>query len=407
MTMQPIEPRPPRTRRHGSSTALVLRILAGALGFLFLIVGIMRVSGRNPILSTWGASEFGELGLMVLLGLASGGLLFGLSAMLRALRGLHASMVRIEQYQDEARATFSSSEEISSSIATSSSVPAASDVEASSQMTPLGPPDYQEHNLLIALDDIRDSLLLSHEERRDKRQRLLEEEIHNARVLVGSLTQKGDFGQAREVAETVRRKYPNEEWVTELVEQLEESREQHESENVSSITNQVNDLMSISAWERASHLARQLVESHPDSAEARQLWLRVERQHRHFLGEQQRRMNAEIQRFVSSRRWEEAFAAARIFVKRFPNSEASEELRMQIPTLEANAEIEVRQRIEAQIMACARQGRYIEAAELARNIVQRYPNSPQAQVLRAQLGRLEELAQNPEASSGRIRLDDE
>ncbi|MFH1419007.1 MAG: tetratricopeptide repeat protein [Planctomycetota bacterium] len=387
-----------------SSTALVLRVMAFVLAFLFLIVGIMRVLGRNSILSTWGAAEFGELGLIILLGLASGGLLLGVSAMLRVLRGLHASMVRIEQHQDEVRIPIGSSEDATAAIASSTSVSAAPDAESA---PPMVQPEYQGQNLLIALDDIRDSLLLSPEERLDKRRRLVEEEIHNARVLVSSLTKKGDFGQAREVAESVRRKYPGEVWATELVEQVEESREQHESEDVSSVTHQVNDLMSISAWERANHLARQLVESHPDSAEARQLWLRVERQHRQFLGEQQRRMNAEIQRFVSARRWEEALAAARIFVQRFPNSADSEALRMQIPTLEANAEIEVRQRIEAQIMACARQGRYMEAAELAKSIVQRYPDSPQAQVLRSQLGRLEELAQNPEASSGRIRLDEQ
>jgi Flp pilus assembly protein TadD len=79
---------------------------------------------------------------------------------------------------------------------------------------------------------------------------------------------------------------------------------------------------------------------------------------------------------------------------------------VQIPTLETNWEIEKRQRLEAQIMDLAKRGRYMEAVELARKVIERYPDSPQAEALRLRLDRLVELADDPEAPPARIRLDD-
>jgi hypothetical protein len=124
------------------------------------------------------------------------------------------------------------------------------------------------------------------------------------------------------------------------------------------------------------------------------------------MEEQRRRMYAEVQRFVTRKRWEEALAAARTFVERFEGSDDAEAVRMQIPTLEMNAEIEVRQQLEAQIMDLARHGRYIEAASLARRVIAQYPESPQAEALRSQISRLEELATNPNAPPARVRIDE-
>ena len=68
-------------------------------------------------------------------------------------------------------------------------------------------------------------------------------------------------------------------------------------------------------------------------------------------------------------------------------------LREQISTLEANADIETRQQLETQYKAHITQQNYWEALELARRIISDYPLSPQANVLRDQIPRLEELTQ--------------
>jgi tetratricopeptide (TPR) repeat protein len=379
---------------------LALRVIAVAIFFLFAILGVVRLLSRPGGIASWNAASASELGLYLLAGVVFGGLFVGLSAMLRALRGLHASMVRMEQLQTDLREAIESTKSRNSSETVR---PAVNHTETNS--TPVNPA-VPWQKLVLLLQEIRASMLLTPSQRREEWLQLVEQEIDTARSQVHSFTAKGDFARAAEIAESLRRKYPKEIRVEELAIEVENARGQHEAEDVSSYTRQVEDLISISAWERARQLVQQLIDRHPDAAAARQLLLRVEKRHRVFQVEQMRRMNAEIQRYANDRKWEEALAAAKAFLVRFPHSEDAETLRMQVPTLEANAQIEVRQRLEAEIMECARQGRYIEAAQLARKVIEQYPESPQAQVLRAQLNRLEELAHNPDAPPARLQRDD-
>ncbi len=261
------------------------------------------------------------------------------------------------------------------------------------------------YELIRLLEDISDNSLLSSKEREAKRLRVADEEISDAQALLHGLINEGSFARARVAAERIGKKYPQDERAISLVEQVERAREHRESDDVEQCTRQVNDLISVSAWQRARELGQQLQQGHPDSIAARQLLLRVEREYSVFQEEQRRRMHAEVQRYVTKRRWDDALVAARTFIERFPGCEDAEAVRLELPTLETNAEIEVRQRLEAKIMECVRQGRYIEAVDLARKVITRYPDSPQAEALRGQVERLEQMAHNTGMSSARV--DDE
>jgi len=376
-----------------------LRVLAGAVLCLSVAAGL--VAFWRPNAGVWTAT-------MVLLGciaagLVGGGVLYGLARMLALYREVRGSLVRLERFEYETRGA-----------STGSSAGAEAGAEAASTATTIVPsPETEDgragrapwQEILFLLEDIRDNALLGDDDREAKRCNMADDEVRNAEFRTRSLVQEGDFAQARDLAEKIRRKYPKDERSAALVDLVEARRERHEAEDIENASKQVGDLISISAWQRARDVAQQLLERHPDSAEARQLMLRVEREHRIFQDEQRRRMYAEVQRYVSRRRWEEGLAAAQTFIERFPMADESEALRLQVPTLEKNAEIEIRQRLESEIMDFVRHGRYLEAAELSRKVIERYPTSPQAEILRAQLPRLEELAENPDAPPARIRLD--
>ena len=332
-------------------------------------------------------------------GLACGGLIWGIVALLRVLGSFHDSVLRLEKLSyDLADSPRSTTESDRASSRDPTTVVGDPDATLFSSPVPW-------RDIVQLLEDIRDNSLLCDEERQEKKLRFADEEIQSVAVRIRALTTEGDYAQARQLVSSMRRRFPHEERIRELSAQVEEDRERHESDDVRACTQQAEDLISISAWGRARELAEQLRQRHPDSVEARQLLLRIEREHRLFEEEQRRRMNAEVQRFVTRRRWEEALAAARVFIERFPGCEESEALRMEIPTLKANAEIEARQFLEAKIMDCARHGRYIEAVDLARKVIAQFPESPQAEALRSQLNRLEELAENPDAPPARIRID--
>lgn len=393
----------PKNHRIGRPSAYSL--LAGlgiASLILMLTAGLLRMIGGSGANAWQRVNDVGILALYVAIGMASAGFLTGLAMILRALRDLHAALIRVERYQYEIGSA------LPAAPAPSSPAPNPGDdtlVELPSHSRDFSVAAAPWAEIARLLEEMRDNSLLTDTERQEKRHQTAEREMEQARSSVAAHLADGEYSRARQAVESVRAKYPADPRTVRLVEQLESTREQHEAQDVGSITKQVEDLMSISAWQRARQMAQQLQQRHPDSVDARNLVLRIEREHKIFQEEQQRRMSAEIQRFVSRRRWEEALAAARTFVERFPGCAESEALLLQIPTLESNAEIEHRQQLEAEIMDLVRHGRYIEAAELARRMIEKYPDSPQADALRSQLGRLDQLANNPSAPPARVRVD--
>ncbi|HWL93138.1 MAG TPA: hypothetical protein VNT79_06360 [Phycisphaerae bacterium] len=395
------KPPPPQNERE-SRTAVWLRGVGTIVLLLLVFTGAIEVFTRTgwiePPISAF-LTDFNRFALYIVAGLGLGGLLVGIAALLRVLRDLHNSFTRMERFQYErVDATAAAADTERSARHATPAKSEAIESEAAARAA-----NWKEIASLLA--DIRDNALLSEDDRNRKRVRVANEEIAAAADRVQVLMGEGDYAQARELAAQIDRRHPNDARAATLIAQVEKSRESHESEDVRNTTREVEDLMSISAWGRARELAQNLQQRHPDSPDARQLLLRIERDHRVFDDEQKRRMSAEVQRFVSRKRWEEALAVARTFIERFPGSEESESLRMQMPTLETNAEIELRQRLESQFMDLVRHGRYLEALDLARRVIDQFPDSPQSEVLRSQLERLEELAENPEATPARVRID--
>ncbi len=391
-------PSPPPNERD-SITARWLRILGSAVLLLILFVSALEIYGRtgkSESITVFPLLELTRFARDLATGLAFGGLLVGLAALLVVLRDLHRSFTRMERFQYEQKEP---------PVTPPDAERSARSVAGKSDGEPDGMPPAPWREVVGLLADLRDNSLLTESERRDKRVRVAEEEFQDASTRIHAMMKEGDFVHARELADYLARRHPADKRSSQLMDEVEHARERHESEDVRACTRQVEDLISISAWGRARDLAQQLQQRHPDSPDARKLLLKIETEHRVFEEEQMRRMNAEVQRFVTRRRWEEALAVARAFIERFPGCEESESLRMQLPTLEANAEIEVRQQFEARIMEFVRHGRYLEAVELSRKVIDQYPDSPQAEVLRSQLERLEELAENPSATPARVRID--
>ncbi|MBK8267100.1 MAG: tetratricopeptide repeat protein [Planctomycetes bacterium] len=390
---------PPQVERE-SRTATWLRVVGTIVLFLLVFIGAIEVYGRTGKLDNSVGQFLGEVTRFltyVATGLALGGLLVGIAALLRVLRDLHYSFIRVEKFQYEK----------------SDAAPASSDADHGSRNSAAAKNDGDGDGLagghwremVSILSDIRENSLLTEPERGQKKVRVANQEIQESAQRIQTLTQEGQFAQARDLADQIARRHPDDSRAKALPVEVEKSRERNESDDVRNTSKQVEDLVSISAWSRARDLAQQLQQRHPDSSEARQLLLRIEREHHTFDEEQKRRMSAEVQRFVTRRRWEEAHAVAVAFIERFPGCEESEALRMQLPTLETNAEIEKRQRLESQIMDHVRNGNYFDAVELARRVIDQYPDSPQAEVLRGQIERLEELAENPDAAPARVRID--
>ncbi len=269
---------------------------------------------------------------------------------------------------------------------------------------PAGPSDASRTTEIIELlKDIRANTLLSEEERRAKAARVEQDELAAADRLVRAALPEGDFAAARRRLDELDARFPGRTSLASLRRAVEEAAAQRETADVAAAERRVDELLNISAWDKAEETCRDLAERYPKSAAAARLAARVEREFHIHDDEQRTRLHAEIQRLVSRRRWSEALSAAQTFIERYPHRPESGALTLQLDTLRNNADISTRQALEAEITELAKRGHYAEAEAMARRVIDQFPDSPQAEILRSQLERLHELATNPDAPPPRVR----
>lgn len=343
---------------------------------------------------------------------AIGGLALGIAGLLHALTSLfstgerlHDSLQELHSELAEIRHELANTHDRhdaasgSSGSQTTAAAPDAIDVRP---ITP--PPDAPPWSeLMMLLRDVRENTLLSEPERQRKAARIEQQELQETDATLKTLARAGDFQQAEQRLAELERKYPRATTVGEMRSWLEQQRAERQESDAMTASRRVDELISISAWDRARSVVEELARRHPNAGVIAQLRARIDREFAIYEDAQRTRMYAEIQRYVSRRRWREALAAAQTFIERFPDHSEAETLSLQLSTLANNAEIAERAELEAEITELAKRGQYAEAEELARRVIERFPDSPTAEILRSQLDRLHELATNPNAPPPRVR----
>ncbi|MEE8170771.1 MAG: hypothetical protein V3T70_09505 [Phycisphaerae bacterium] len=379
-----------RTRHRHSFAATFLRWAAGVAAAAAILVGVADLSASIQAGETLGWRMVGRLGVWLFVAIAAGGVLAGVAVAIDLLRSLVLSSQRQEERGRDPLDTRSMHASDSN------------DPRAAPPSGDAAAPPWREMTTL--LNDIRDTLLLPEDQRAERRQHLMDEDLRRSSEQIHELLAAGQLLQAQGVLDRLRRRFPKRSEIGSLDQAIEASRAAALEQDIATYTKRVDELMSISAWERAGEAARELADRHPGNEVVAQLVDRIERERQLFESEQRQRMYAEIQRYVSRKRWREALVATDTFVERFPKTDEAETLRVQATTLRTNAEIEERQTMESEITGLAKHGRYIEAYNLALHLVQQFPQSPQADALRNQLPRLKELAHNPNAAPARVRI---
>ncbi len=246
--------------------------------------------------------------------------------------------------------------------------------------------------LVDLMREVRDISLLSDEQRSARLRDQADELSRRLEREVPELLREHKWYDAFKRVRTARDRFPTVPVWDELERQILAVRSRVESHDVEAATRQIEELISLNAWDRATDLIRDLLERHPKAQAAQELARKVRMQREKAEAEMRAKLMTQAQEYSNRRDWPNALATARTIVTRFPNSPEAEALRTQIPILEANAEVKERQRMEAGIRELLARQRYEEAVRQARELISRYPHSPQAAVLHDQLPRLEEKA---------------
>lgn len=263
----------------------------------------------------------------------------------------------------------------------------------------IDPHTQTARRMLVSLDElgrvmreVRDVTLLDDAQRAQRLAIQGEQAVEQLQREVPALLNEHGWVEARRRVQQARERFPGLSAWDGLEAKIEEVRASVEARDVEAAKRQIQDLSALGAWERARDVIRDLLDRHPGCKAAQDLAVWVKRERQKAEAEARARLMAQAQDAARRREWGEALQLANVIVREYPHSPEADALRQQLPTLTENAEIQTRQRMEAEVRELLHEHRYEEAVRIARAIVEQYPKSPQAAVLREQLPRLEQKA---------------
>ncbi|GMU24708.1 MAG: hypothetical protein AMXMBFR13_47810 [Phycisphaerae bacterium] len=358
-------------RRIAAGAIVALAILAGAATLVALVGGALLLERAGRPVSGVGIVALG--GLLVA-GLSATILAVAAVTIGRQMTGLLDQIASLEQR---------------------TAVLAEQSVARSRAEAPVSPAmDVTELRGLLA--DIRDILLLPQEQRVRRYLALVEAEFGRRLAAVERYIESRDFHRARDELSALAERFGADDRIQEARTRLEQAADAARAHDITQAGARLHDLLGMNRWDEAEQLARELADKYPAAPETQNLPERITRERMLFEQRHRQRMHDEIQQFVYQRRWIDAAEAAHRFIANFPTGQDTDILRTQVETLDANADIQRRQQLEQQIKESVQNHRYWDALDLARRVIADFPFSPQANVLRGQVARLEELARRME-----------
>jgi hypothetical protein len=201
-----------------------------------------------------------------------------------------------------------------------------------------------------------------------------------------------DWARAERLLSGLERDFAKDKGVIQARDQLNDARQAVEEETVVREIVEIESLVHAGKWDNARRRALLLIEGFPGSADAQVLKQRVEHEYQFYRETAVRAMIKDIRAETDRRNWQGALECAHELVAFYPEHQLVEAVAAQIPTMQANLEIEQRQGIEIRLQELIRDGRIEQAIELAEDTIHRYPNSPQAASLEKLLPRIRDLA---------------
>jgi hypothetical protein len=249
-----------------------------------------------------------------------------------------------------------------------------------------GTASHEEVVSLLA--EIMENTLLDDPEKAAKRPLAKKHRQQALRREIEALTGAARYREARQRLEEFRLRYADSPQVAELEERLAQALAEHERSEITHISEQVERYMGLGLWDRARNMAENLARQYPENPEATRLSETVRRERQAHRREEQQRLYREIEHLASRRHWREALQAADLLLKNHPDSPEAHALRDQVEELRRNAAILERREWEARIAEHVGAGRHREAYDLAVQLMEKYPDSPQADAIRQRLDQL-------------------
>jgi tetratricopeptide (TPR) repeat protein len=246
--------------------------------------------------------------------------------------------------------------------------------------------------VISLLSEIMENTLLDEEDKAAKRQLARKHRQQTLRREIEAFIRAGKHREAHQRLEEFRLRYADSDEVRQMEQQLSEALRSHEQNEIANVAEQVERYMGLGLWERAMETAQALAEQFPENPDAARLPDTVRMEQGANRRQDQQRLYREIEHLAGRRRWREAHRAAQTLIENHPDSPEAKALADQIEELRRNAAIAERREWEQRITDHIQTGRHREAYDLAVELMEKYPDSPQAEEIRKNLDQLKARA---------------
>ena len=242
--------------------------------------------------------------------------------------------------------------------------------------------------VISLLSEIMENTLLDEPDTVAKRQLAKKHRQQTLQREIEAFIRTGKHREAHQRLEEFRMRYADSDDVRQMEQQLSDALRQHEQNEIANVSEQVERYMGLGLWERAMETAQTLAEQFPENPDAAHLPETVRMEQGANRRQDQQRLYREIEHLVGRRRWREAHRAAQTLMQNHPDSPEANALADQMEELRRNAAISERREWEQRITEHIQTGRHREAYDLAMELMEKYPDSPQADEIRKNLDQL-------------------
>jgi tetratricopeptide (TPR) repeat protein len=266
-------------------------------------------------------------------------------------------------------------------------------LEATEGPETLGESTGLHESLAEQLREIRDVMLLSPQQRRLRSMHLQVERSAKLIERFESAIQRGDFDQARGNLDLLLLAQPDHADLPRLTSRLEETARSVRKTDLQATRQRVEELLSANQFDQATEQAMQLVEKYPDEPLGPQLIEQVQTQKQSIQAEAIRKEYNEVDTLAENRQWTQAVERAKHFLETWPESKEADLVRATLPTLQDTARLAEVRRLRDQIRDLIANRQYAQALKLANVVVHDYPETAAARELAGQIDRLKQRAE--------------
>lgn len=246
--------------------------------------------------------------------------------------------------------------------------------------------------ILTLLRELRQLAMLSDSQRQELLASTARQRHEQLRTEIDRAVAKGAWGDADAALAAFIGEFPGDGELVALKARLNQERDRAAEPALRQLQERVEDLMAIGSWDRARTLTFQFVQNYPENRAAAQLLEKLEHDAEIARDAAVQRLYQEIKSDIDRRHWRRALAGAQKLMEQSPGHRRAASIREQFATIAENAEIEQRQEMERHIQELLRAKQFAEAIDLAEQLLDRFPASPQAESLQQLLPKIRQLA---------------